>query len=89
MIAAIFFTVFLYNYLFHLYKLNQLQRLELNLPIFYSRYSDQFLSFAFLREKIINLNQESSSLGFSLPAIDDQLSGYSEKFSSIIEEYYH
>lgn len=54
-------------------------------PIFFDRYSTLFLSYAFLRERIINNNTLSSQLMFNL---SDYIQN-STYFTKEIEEYYY
>jgi hypothetical protein len=53
-ISSIFLAFFSYSYTIHFVKLEVLHTIQDNSPYFLSRYTDIFLSYQFLRERIMN-----------------------------------
>jgi hypothetical protein len=67
LVSLFFYCYFVDGYLYHKHQLSVMAYIQESSPVFLSRYTNIFLAFAFMREKIVNNNEASTSLGFSLP----------------------
>ena len=86
-IALAFQSYFLFTYLYHMKEVNTYYTSATLSPLFFQRYSDFQLSFAFLRERIINGYESTSQLNFSLP--DRNIDGSLSYLNGSIDNYYH
>ncbi len=53
-LCVLFCGYFIFGFVFHIYQLSTLEEIISYSPIFCKRYSDLYLSYGFLREKIIS-----------------------------------
>lgn len=58
--GMIILAYFVYIYSFHQDQMSEIKHLNDQLPLFFNRYTDIILAYAFLREKIINNNSLST-----------------------------
>ena len=88
-VAVAFYSYFIFTYVFHQYQLSILHSIQTVSPLFYQRYSDLYLSYAFLRERIINNNSDTLTLQLFLPDYLAKELGQDATTINNIENYYH
>lgn len=59
-VGLIFIAYFIYSYWYHISEVSKLIILKEHTPLFFNRYSDMILSFAFMKERILNNNSVES-----------------------------
>lgn len=82
--SLFFCAFFVYTFIIHKLELGILHTIQESSPLFVERYTDLFLAYQFLRERVINQKDSTLELSLNVPAEDIGYNGMDS-----LEDYYH